>query len=62
MIWTVKELVGFSKGTTTEINGKWVPARPLNYRNIKNIIKEVYMIILGKADVVVWSYGRKDNR
>jgi hypothetical protein len=38
----------------TEIDGKWVLTRPLNYRSFKKRIKEAWMVFIGKADVLVW--------
>lgn len=43
-----------------EIDGEWVPARPLNwqYRSLKQRIKEAYAVFTGKADAFIWPKGQ----
>ena len=38
-------------------NGKWVKARPVNYkyRNIIERIKDAYVVFIGHADAVKWT-------
>ena len=38
----------------TEINGKWVPARPYQYRTLKEKIIESWRVFIGKTDSVKW--------
>ena len=42
--------------TQAHINGKWVPARPINYqaRSFKEKLKDAWMVYKGKADALVW--------
>lgn len=42
-------------GTMAEIDGKWVPARPLGLPGIKRRFALAMDVILGKADVLYWS-------
>lgn len=42
---------------TAEINGKWVPCRPLNFF-ILNRFKLAWMVFTGKADALVWPEGQ----
>lgn len=44
----------------TEINGKWVPARPENYkyRTLREKLKDAWWVFTGKADAVVWPEGQ----
>lgn len=53
MIYGIDEIDGM-KNAQKNINEKWVPARPVNIRTIRMIIKEVILIITGKADCLVW--------
>jgi len=60
MLYTLKELQDFKCSVYTEINGKWVPARPVNwkYRSIPEKIKEALAVFTGKADAFVWPEGQ----
>lgn len=42
------------------INGKWVSARPINYkyRTFFTKIKEAYQVFTGKADAFKWPEGQ----
>lgn len=57
---TLKELVMWD--TTTEINGKWVPARPLNvkkgYATISDRIKDAWAVFTCKAEAFKWPEGQ----
>jgi len=39
---------------TTEINGKWVPARPLPLYSILHRLKATWLVFTGKCDALVW--------
>lgn len=43
---------------TTErlMNGKWIPVRPINYKyeSVWNRIKNSFMVLIGKYDVIEW--------
>lgn len=43
-----------------EINGKWVPARPINYqcRSLWERLKEAWAVFWGKLDTVEWPEGQ----
>ena len=42
------------------IDGKWVPARPINYqfRTFKERIREAWHVFTGKADAFYWDGGQ----
>ena len=42
------------------IDGKWVPARPINYRYriLKERLKEAYAVFTGRADAFTWPMGQ----
>lgn len=52
MIWRMNDLVNWS--VSTEIKGRWVPARPINLRSWPDRIRETWLVFWGKADVVIW--------
>jgi len=45
---------------STEVNGKWVPARPINYkyRSFMEKLKEAWAVFTGKADAFMWPEGQ----
>lgn len=53
--YTLEELQN-SDTTQSEINGKWVPARPINYqcRSIWERLTEAWAVFRGKLDSVKW--------
>lgn len=52
MIYNVQSIVEHS--VQTQINGKWVAARPINLRSIKQRLREVWLVLTGKGDVIIW--------
>lgn len=59
-MWTLKDLIEHSNTTSTEINGKWVPGRPINwqYRTLKERLKQAWAVFVGKAEAFTWSEGQ----
>jgi hypothetical protein len=58
MIWKLEDL--FKNETQAEINGKWVPARPINWkhRSFRQKIREAWMVYTGKAAAFTWPEGQ----
>ena len=58
MIWNLKDLIQHSKEHATQINGKWHPVRPINYkhRSLKQRLKEAIAVFRGKAECFLWQY------
>lgn len=56
MIWETRHLADYCNGVQKEINGKWVPARPDNYRyeGFLTRIRHAWMVLTGKVDCVIW--------
>ena len=54
-VWTLKQLQDKNM-PQTNINGKWVPARPLNYtcRSWTERIQEAWGVFIGKTESFVW--------
>ena len=57
MIWNLKNLIK-DDHCLAEINGKWVPARPIQYRTIRQKIKEAWYVFIGKTESFRWPEGQ----
>ena len=59
-MWTLRGLIESSASNSTEINGRWVPSRPINwkYRTLWRRIKEAWAVFTGKADAFTWPEGQ----
>lgn len=53
MQYTLKDLLDIVSHIQTEINGKWVPARPMAGPFIYKV-KAAWLVLTGKADAVIW--------
>lgn len=42
----------------TEIDGSWVPARPLGFFSIWHRIRCAWLVFTGKGDVLIWPRGQ----
>lgn len=40
--------------STTEINGKWQPARPRGYQSLFRRFRLAWWVFTGKADALTW--------
>lgn len=60
-MWKLKELLEWS--SQTEINGEWVPARPLNYQpeycSIWKRLRYAWQVVLGRHETFEWPEGQK---
>ena len=53
--FNVEELVYPTNGqTTTQIDGKWVQARPMRYSSILNRLKMCWLVLTDKCDLLEW--------
>lgn len=59
MIWNLDSLQERNQSTVF-INGKWVTARPVNYkyRSFKEKIVDAWSVFIGKADAFKWPEGQ----
>jgi len=55
-MYTLKYLQTEANDIKVEVNGKWVPARPINWkhRSLKTRFKEAWAVFAGKADCFTW--------
>ena len=58
MIWSLKDL--FEHRTQVEINGRWVPARPLNWklRSWQERFRDAWAVFTGRAAAFRWPEGQ----
>ena len=56
MIYKMEELQNWNDYTCPKIRGKWVPARPENYkyRSFVERLKDAWAVFIGKADAFIW--------
>lgn len=59
-MWKLRNLVEHINSNQAEINGKWVPSRPINYtcRTFIEKFKEAWQVFTGKADCFTWPEGQ----
>lgn len=62
-LWKLEDLPGMRKiaagpVTMTEIDNKWLPARPLGYYSLRSRLRLAYMVFTGKADALLWPGGQ----
>lgn len=50
----------YKHNSKTEINGRWVPARPINHtcRTLRERLSEAWAVFTGKADAFTWPEGQ----
>ena len=53
-MWKLNEFIKCSGENKAEIEGQWVPARPLQYRTIQQKFVEAWCVFAGKADCFRW--------
>ena len=61
MKWMLRELIGHANSTQAEINGKWVPARPLPGYGLYGLrlrMTAAWAVLRGKADAFTWPEGQ----
>ena len=53
MIWKLYDLIKSAKETQKEINGRYVPARPIVDGFFERLHSAIF-VLLGRADAFVW--------
>lgn len=56
--WTVTGLVNHSNSCAKQINGKWVPARPVSYYTVWERFQRAWLVFRDKADIFTWPEGQ----
>ncbi len=51
-MWTLERLLQSSNTILTNINDRWVPARPLNYKydSLRTRLRDAWAVFTGKAE------------
>ena len=57
-MYTLEGLINNKGGTMTEINGKWVRARPINYQFWEVRWRDAWAVLTGRADAFTWPEGQ----
>ena len=57
-MYTLKGLIDSANSTQVELNGKWVPARPIRLIGIWYDIKDAWAVFTRKADAFTWPEGQ----
>lgn len=51
---TVEQIVTLAGSTRKQFGDKWVPAHPSDGSGLITKIKHAWLVITGKADIVIW--------
>ena len=57
-MYTLEGLTKNATETTTEINGKWVPARPIRLFGMWHDLKDAWEVFRRRADAFTWPEGQ----
>jgi len=60
-MWTLKGLIEHASSTQAQINGKWVPARPLPVYGRYGLwlrVQAAWAVLCGKAEAFTWPEGQ----
>lgn len=57
-MYTLKYLVFKSSECQAEINGKWVPSRPIPFHSLRYRLKDAWEVFMGRADAFTWPEGQ----
>lgn len=59
-MWTLLGILEWIKDNRIEVNGKFVPCRPDNwkYRTLSQRIHEAWEVFVGRADAFIWPEGQ----
>lgn len=57
-IFHLSSLIDNSRTTAVQINGKWVPARPIGFYSFWYRLKCAWLAFRGECDLVKWPEGQ----
>ncbi len=57
-VWTLESLSRSVSSVFAEVDGKWIPARPLGLDTISNRLRCAWLAFCGKADLLIWPGGQ----
>lgn len=50
----LRQFIREANSTETLLNREWVPARPYRSHSLRSIFSDLWLVIAGRADVVLW--------
>jgi hypothetical protein len=53
-ITTVASVLDTARTASTQINGQWVPARPLGFMSLSSRLRAAWLVFTGRADALLW--------
>ena len=53
-VWKLRDLLNSIQSCSAEIDGKWIPARPIGFFSIGHRIRAALAVFTGKADALIW--------
>ena len=57
-IWDVEDLDLVLGNALTEREGRWVPSRPMTFVSWRHRLRAAWLVMVGRADAVVWPGGQ----
>ena len=57
-MYKLKDLINDTNNTQVEINGRWVPARPIRLIGWRHDLREAWAVFTRKADAFTWPEGQ----
>jgi len=57
-VWTISGLAKAVSSCSAEINGRWVPARPLGFASFSSRVRIAWLVFTGRADALIWPEGQ----
>lgn len=57
-MYTLEGLLKNANEEQVEINGRWVPVRPMRFFGLWYNIKDAWAVLTGKADAFKWPEGQ----
>lgn len=55
---TLRKVDDSESAVQWKIEGKWYPTRPLQYNSFTSRIKDAWLVLIGKADALIWPGGQ----
>lgn len=58
ILFSLDDLIFLANTTAVEIDGEWVPARPVGYNSLRLRLATAWGVFTGKYDAVKWPGGQ----
>lgn len=53
-VWKVDQVIKMTAQVSTQVNGQWVPARPMGFASTPRRFYAAWLVWTGRADALVW--------